>query len=157
MVACAVSGANRAAAEASGSRDYSGACTDTLAAMNVAAAAAAAAASDRQRGEGGAVDERDEYSGGTRGDWDMDEGNSGRRTCLPHGHVLMRQAVVPDQWTTASCCQNLEPVGDEIRFLWFSQGTVGHKYCNLENGEKLLLVRPKRLLFRYAAVHATIN
>lgn len=157
MVACAVGGADRAAAKASGNRGYDGACTDTLAAMNVTAAAAAAAASDRQRGEGDTMDERDEYSGGTRGDWDMDEGNSSRKTCLPHGHVLMRQAVVPDEWTTTSCCQILEPVGYQKRFLWFSGDTIGHKHCKLENGENLLLVRPKRLVFRYAAVHATID
>ena len=157
IVACAVRGADRAAVEAGSSRGDKGVSTDTLAAMNVAAAVAAAAASDRHRGERGAVYEGDEDSDGTRSDWDMDEGNSSRKSCLAQGHVLMRQAVMAEQGTTLSDWEDLEPEGDQRRFLWSSADTVGPEDCNLGNGEELVLVRPKRRFFRYAAVSATID
>lgn len=145
MVACAVSGANRAAAEAGGRGGGNETSTDTVAAMNVAAAAAAAAASDRQRGECGAVDEGDEDNGSTNSDCDVDDDNSSRRACLPQGHVLMRQAVMADQCPGNDQHSCLEPEGFETRFLWFSGDTVGQTDCNLGDGEELLLVRPKRL------------
>lgn len=127
IVVCAVSGADRAAANAGcrGSGDK-GASADVLAVMNGAAAAAAAAASDRQRGEEGG-----ENSGGSdRDDRDTNGGNSNSRICLPQGHILMSQGVVADE-----DCQDLEPEGDQSRFLWFSADTVGPEDCDLRNGE----------------------
>lgn len=145
MVACAVSGATRAAAEAGGRGGDNGTSTDTLTAMNMAAAAAAAAASDRQRGEGDAMDAGDEDSGSTRSDCDVDDGNSSRKACLPQGHVLMRQAVMADQCPDNDHYSCLNPEDFESRFLWFSGNTIGQTDCNLRDGEELLLVRPKRL------------
>lgn len=157
MVERAVLGAHVAAPQISGSSGDTGASADTLAAMNVAAQAAVEAASDSLRGEGGALNEGDEDSGG--GDWEVDVSSSYLEACRQQGSVLMRQAVAADQGTKPNprYCQDLEPNNVQGRFLGFSGDTVGPEGCDLRNGEELILVRPKRLVFRHSAASATID
>lgn len=132
MVARAASAAKAAAGDGG-----TGGSANTVAAT----VAATAAVSDRQCDEGGTPDGEDEDGG--NGDREGGVGSSTVATCLPEGHLLMRQAAVAGNGKAPKPCYDRIPKGDSESFLWVSEDTVGPKGCDLKNGEELILVRFK--------------